>query len=163
MASSEEHEVQAKARPTADAADRVEATESPDVSSDLLPDSSGHSSDPLVVRLQAGEDAAFEILVRTHLPRMRAVVTRITGDRDADDVVQNAFLSAFKALPSFRGDAQLGTWLHRIAVNAALMHMRRRKPAAELPNEHEIAGPQDSGNRGRQDVARHVHAKQSVP
>ena len=87
----------------------------------------------LLERLQAGDDAAFETLVRAHVPRMRVVIARMIGEHEADDVLQNAFLSAFKALPGFRGEARLSTWLHRIAVNAALMHLRRRKPATELP------------------------------
>lgn len=101
----------------------------------------------LLQRLQSGDDAAFEIMVRHHLPRMRAVIVRITGDGDADDVVQNAFVSAFKALPGFRGEANLGTWLHRIAVNAALMHLRRRKPARQLPIDDLLPTFSDEGHR----------------
>ena len=101
----------------------------------------------LLERLHSGDDAAFETLVRTHLPRMRNVIARIIGDGDADDVVQNAFMSAFKALPTFRGDSSLGTWLHRIAVNAALMHLRRRKPANVLPIDDLLPTFSDDGHR----------------
>jgi RNA polymerase sigma-70 factor (ECF subfamily) len=85
----------------------------------------------LLGRLRAGEDAAFEALVRAHSPRLLTVARRLLGsDEDAQDVVQEAFLSAFRGIERFQGDARLSTWLHRITVNAALMkrraHSRRR-------------------------------------
>jgi len=87
----------------------------------------------LLERLRAGEAAAFEQLVRDHGGRMLAVVRRFLGsEEDAQDAVQEAFLSAFKALDRFEGQSRLGTWLHRIAVNAALMKLRSRK---SRPNE----------------------------
>ena len=89
----------------------------------------------LLARLRAGEDAAFDQLVREHGGRMLAVTRRILGsDDEAQDALQEALLSAFKALARFREGAQLGTWLHRIAVNAALMRLRstRRAPEHEL-------------------------------
>jgi len=87
----------------------------------------------LLERLRAGDAAAFEQLVRDHGGRMLAVVRRFLGsEEDAQDAVQEAFLSAFKALDRFEGQSRLGTWLHRIAVNAALMKLRSRK---SRPNE----------------------------
>jgi len=82
----------------------------------------------LIAALQAGDDAAYATLVETHIGRMLAVAKRMLGnDEDANDAVQDAFLSAFKAIDRFEGNAQIGTWLHRIAVNAALMKLRSRK------------------------------------
>jgi len=82
----------------------------------------------LVAALQRGEDGAFSTLVETHIGRMLAVARRMLGnEEDANDAVQDAFLSAFKAIDRFEGNAQLGTWLHRIAVNASLMKLRSRK------------------------------------
>ena len=82
----------------------------------------------LIARLQAGDDAAYAELVEQHIGRMLAVAKRMLGnDDDANDAVQDAFLSAFKAIDRFEGNAQLGTWLHRIAVNASLMKLRSRK------------------------------------
>lgn len=85
----------------------------------------------LVARLRRGEDEAFEELVRGHGGRLLAVARRLLGSEDdAQDAVQDAFLSAFRALGGFAEGARLGTWLHRIVVNAALMRLRtrRRKP-----------------------------------
>lgn len=82
----------------------------------------------LVEAIAAGDARAFERLVRTHVDPLRAVALRLLQNQaDADEVVQEAFLSAFRNLPSWRGDARLGTWLHRIVVNAALQRLRRRK------------------------------------
>jgi len=85
----------------------------------------------LLAGLRGGDPAAHAEVVRRYSPRMLATARRILrNDEDARDAVQDAFLSAFKALDSFEGQAQLATWLHRIAVNAALMKLRsrRRKP-----------------------------------
>lgn len=82
----------------------------------------------LVAAMQAGEEAAFEQVVRMHGPRMLAVTRRMLGsEEDAQDALQEALLSAFKAIGNFQGESQLSTWLHRIAVNAALMKLRSQK------------------------------------
>ena len=82
---------------------------------------------PLLAALRAGDPAAFETLVRVHGPRMRAAIARLRGaSADADDILQDAFLSAFRALGRFEGRSRLSTWLHRIAVNSALMRLRGR-------------------------------------
>lgn len=89
----------------------------------------------LVAQLRAGDDAAFEHVVRTYGGRLLAVARRILGSEDdAADAVQDAFLSAFRGLDRFEGGAKLSTWLHRIAVNAALMKLRtrRRKPEQSI-------------------------------
>ncbi|MDX1649128.1 MAG: sigma-70 family RNA polymerase sigma factor [Myxococcota bacterium] len=89
----------------------------------------------LVRSLREGDPAAYEQLVRRHAPRMLAVARRLLrSPDDAEDAVQEAFLSAFRALDRFEGEARLGTWLHRITVNAALMKLRsrRRKPETSL-------------------------------
>ena len=89
----------------------------------------------LLGRLRAGDDTAFEELVRTHLTRLLTLARRIVGnDEDARDVVQDAFFSAFRHLDGFAGDARLSTWLHRIVVNTALMKLRarRRKPEESI-------------------------------
>lgn len=86
----------------------------------------------LLAALRANEASAYETLVRQHLPRLLTVTRRILGnEEDAHDAVQEAFLSAFKGLASFDGASRLATWLHRIAVNAALMKLRSRKRKPE--------------------------------
>jgi RNA polymerase sigma-70 factor (ECF subfamily) len=86
----------------------------------------------LLARLRAGDEAGFEELVRASGPRMLAAARRLLrNEEDARDVVQEAFLHAFRALPRFAGDARLSTWLHRIVINAALMRLRSRKRRPE--------------------------------
>jgi RNA polymerase sigma-70 factor, ECF subfamily len=86
----------------------------------------------LLARLREGDDAAYETLVRTYSPRLLSVARRIvSNDEEARDVVQDAFLSAFRNLPRFHGDAKLSTWLHRIVVNMSLMKLRTRKRRPE--------------------------------
>ena len=92
----------------------------------------GEGESALLERLRAGEAAAFERLVREQGGRMLAVARRfLREDEDARDAVQDAFLSAFRSLDSFEGQAKLSTWLHRIVVNAALMKLRARKRRPE--------------------------------
>lgn len=94
----------------------------------------------LVRRFAAGDPAAFEQLVSRHEKRVYNLCYRMLGSReDARDATQEAFLAALRALPSFRGDAALTTWLHRIAVNACFDVLRRQKraPLAELAEDAE--------------------------
>ena len=89
----------------------------------------------LVTRLRGGDEAAYEVMVKTYGGRLLAVARGLLRhDEDAQDCVQSAYISAFKALPTFKGDCQLSTWLHRIVVNAALMKLRtrRRKPEESI-------------------------------
>ena len=86
----------------------------------------------LVTGLQAGDDDAFETLVRRWGGRMLATARRLVrNDEDARDVVQEAFLAAHRAIGSFHGTARLSTWLHRIVVNEALMRLRRKRRRPE--------------------------------
>jgi RNA polymerase sigma-70 factor, ECF subfamily len=86
----------------------------------------------IVEGMRSGDDRAFERLVREYVGPLHAVALRLLQNpADADDAVQEAFLSAFRNFESFRGDARLGTWLHRIVVNAALGRLRRRKRRLE--------------------------------
>lgn len=79
----------------------------------------------LIARLRRGDEAGFEMLVRRHGGAMLAVARRLVrNEEDARDVVQEAFLQAFRATGDFRAAAKLSTWLHRIVVNTALMRMR---------------------------------------
>jgi RNA polymerase sigma-70 factor, ECF subfamily len=79
-----------------------------------------------------GVDRAIE----EYADRLYAVAFRITGTpEDAEDAVQEAFLSAVTAWDSFRSDANVGTWLHRIAVNAALTCVRKRPPTTYLQDD----------------------------
>ena len=80
----------------------------------------------LIERARGGDRAAFDRLVEAHLSRVWNVVWRILRHReDTEDVVQEVFLAAYRALPAFRGEAKLSTWLQRIAVTRALNHIDR--------------------------------------
>src|SRR5690349_13371684 len=90
----------------------------------------------LVVRLRAGDDRAYEELVRTYGGRLLCVARRILHrEEDARDALQDAFVSAFRAIGSFDGGSRLVTWLHRITVNAALMKLRRARRRPEVALE----------------------------
>ncbi|MGE8214850.1 ECF RNA polymerase sigma-E factor [compost metagenome] len=83
--------------------------------------------DHALVRAAVGGDMqAYERIYRRHSPRVYAVLWRLCGGQAAraEDALQEAFLQAWKALPGFRFDSSLGTWLHRLGVNAALMELR---------------------------------------
>jgi RNA polymerase sigma-70 factor (ECF subfamily) len=87
----------------------------------------------LIDGMRAGEESCFEQCVGQHGPRMLAVARRLlANDDDAQDAVQDAFLSAFRAIERFDGRSQLGTWLYRIAVNAALARLRSRRAVDQI-------------------------------
>lgn len=93
-----------------------------------------------------GDPDAFAALVRRHRDRLWAVAVRTLGDREeAADAVQDALLSAFRRADTFRGEAAVSTWLHRIVVNACLDRVRRRaaRPSVALPGSEpaDRAGP----------------------
>lgn len=102
----------------------------------------------LLTRLRARDDRAFETIVREHMPRMLAVARRLLrNDDDAADAVQDAFVSAFRSLDRFEGASRIGTWLHRIAVNAALMKLRARARRNEASIEALLPTFQSDGHR----------------
>jgi RNA polymerase sigma-70 factor, ECF subfamily len=114
-----------------------------------------HNTDEsqLIDRLRANEPAAYEQLVRTSYPKLMSVARRfMRNDADAQDAVQDAFVSAFKAMPSFQGDSLLSSWLHTIVCRACLMKLRakRRRPDgvsidALLPAYHDDGHRQHPG------------------
>lgn len=84
----------------------------------------------LVERVQRGDRTAFDLLVRKYQHRVLKLVSRFVSDAaEAEDVTQEAFIKAYRALPAFRGDSAFYTWLYRIAINTAknaLVSNRRR-------------------------------------
>lgn len=115
----------------------------------------------LLARLRSGDDAAYETLFRTHSGAMLGVARKFFGDTDdAADAVQDAFVSAFRAMPAFAGTARLRTWLHRITVNACLMKLRsrRRRPTVSLDAAFDVPARQDVPARDRADTTNRVRA-----
>lgn len=90
----------------------------------------------LLAGLRARDEQAFETIVLTYGGRLLAVARRLVRDEaDAQDVVQSAYLSAFRAVDQFEGAAQISSWLHRIVINTALMKLRSRRRKPEEPIE----------------------------
>jgi len=118
----------------------------------------------LVRRLKAGDEDAYATVVRTLGGRMLAVARRFLQDEDlARDAVQDAFLSAFRSIHAFDGDAQLATWLHRIVVNAALMKLRTRRRKPEQSIEPMLpAFAEDGHHAGRPVVAWTASAEEAL-
>jgi RNA polymerase sigma-70 factor (ECF subfamily) len=90
----------------------------------------------LVRRVQSGDSTAFDALVRKYQHRIIGLIGRYIPDwSECQDVAQETFLRAYRALGNFRGDAQFYTWLHRIAVNTAKNHLvanNRRPPTDDI-------------------------------
>ncbi|WIV56632.1 RNA polymerase sigma factor [Amycolatopsis nalaikhensis] len=87
----------------------------------------------LLARAACGDEGAFGTLVRRHTPRMYRVALRITGSAaEAEDVVQESWLAAWRSLGSFRHESAVSTWLYRVVTNSALALLRRRRPTVSL-------------------------------
>jgi RNA polymerase sigma-70 factor (ECF subfamily) len=107
----------------------------------------------LVARLKAGDGRAYEEVIRELGGRMLATAVRMLGNEDdAQEAVQDAFLSAFRNIRNFDEKSRFGTWIHRILINACLMKLRtrRRKPASSLD---ELAGRISDGNHSEFPIA----------
>ena len=95
----------------------------------------------LVERVQRGDKKAFDLLVIKYQNRVINLVSRYVRDvTDAQDIAQEAFLKAYRALPNFRGDSAFYTWLYRIAINTAKNHVASR---ARRPQEYQAIGSDD--------------------
>jgi RNA polymerase sigma-70 factor (ECF subfamily) len=115
---------------------------------ELGPPPSG--DDALLAGLRAGEGSAYEAMVRREAPRLLAVARRmLRNEEDARDTVQDAFVSAFRAFPTFKETCRLSTWLHRITVNAALMRLRTRRRKPEEAIDDLLPGFLEDGHHVR--------------
>ncbi len=125
----------------------------------------------LVARVQRGDKKAFDLLVLKYQQKLAGLVSRYLRDpNETLDVVQEAFLKAYRALPSFRGESAFYTWLYRIAINTAKNHLvaqGRRPPGDDV--DVEVAAQTDAGVRLRElgtpeshllteEIAQTVHA-----
>ncbi|MDA3649522.1 sigma-70 family RNA polymerase sigma factor [Saccharopolyspora indica] len=120
------------------------------------------TDEALVAAAQRGDAAAFDQLVRRHTATMYRVAYRVLGDSaEAEDAVQEAWVSAWRGLARFRGDSAPTTWLYRVVTNAALAQVRRRKPTvpleptAELISDRGTVDPE--GHAVRSEEAALVH------
>jgi RNA polymerase sigma-70 factor, ECF subfamily len=108
------------------------------------PDAAGSEDTELVSRILSGEEFLFEILVRRYQTRVVAHVSRMVGSReDAFDLTQEIFLKVFQALDRYNPEFKFSTWLFRIAGNAAIDHLRKRRPRTvplEIPDAESRSG-----------------------
>ncbi|MGH8461006.1 MAG: RNA polymerase sigma factor RpoE [Stenotrophobium sp.] len=89
------------------------------------------TDEQLVVRAQKGDQRAFELLVRKYQYKIVQLVSRLVGDADSQDVAQETFIKAYRALNGFMGNSAFYTWLYRIGINTAKNHLvaRSRRPS----------------------------------
>lgn len=133
----------------------------------LEPHRRSASDDALVERAQQGQTDAFEALYRAHAPRVYALCLRLTADvAQANELTQDVFIRAWHALPEFRADADLATWLHRIAVNAMLQQRRgdRRREArvALAEDRDDDAEAMLEGSADARDVLAEIDLERAV-
>lgn len=103
----------------------------------------------LVGAASRGDVSAFEVLYRRHAGRVHGVILRLVGGHGAraEDLTQEAFVRAWQALPAFRFESAFSTWLHRLAVNTALMELRSRRSRPQMDDGNEtleLIGSADS-------------------
>ncbi|WP_345650288.1 RNA polymerase sigma factor [Streptomyces tremellae] len=104
----------------------------------------------LAVRAGEGDAEAFETLVRRHMPALLKLGYRMLGDRgDAEDAVQEGFVSAWRRLPEFRSDSEFSTWMFRIVTNKCLNQLRARQPTTPLDAVPEPSAPDHTASPAR--------------
>jgi RNA polymerase sigma-70 factor, ECF subfamily len=109
------------ARPSTECISKTAAPPVSTIASDKLNEAEA------IERARNGDRAAFEYLYRSHSRRVYAVCLRMVGNTtEAEDLTQEAFLLLFRKIHTFRGESAFSTWLHRLAVNIVLMHLRKK-------------------------------------
>jgi RNA polymerase sigma-70 factor (ECF subfamily) len=104
-----------------------------------------------IARAQEGDASAFECLYKAHCKHVYSLCLRMLRNMaEAEDLTQQVFLQLFRKIGTFRGDSSFSTWLHRISVNAVLMHLRRKRPLENRMDSLDDAGsgsvdPRESG------------------
>ncbi len=116
----------------------------------------------LVEAVRRGDAGSREALYHRYKRRVFALAVRIVGASDAEEVSQEAFIRIFRGLPKFRGDAALGTWIYRLAVNAALSHRARRPAVLPEPAVESAAESPSSFAPEPRDLALRRHLEQAL-
>jgi RNA polymerase sigma-70 factor (ECF subfamily) len=110
----------------------------------LVPRNEPADDGELIAACIEGDKTAQRTLFRREYARVHSTVYRILGNsRDVDDIVQETFIAVFRALPTFRGDARLSTWIDRIAIRGVFHHLRAKKTTIAL----DAIGDVDGGGR----------------
>ena len=130
-------------------------------------DESGAATDvdQALARASAGGDmAAFEALYRRHAGRVHGVILRLVGHQHsrAEDLTQEAFVRAWQALPGFRFESAVGTWLHRLAANTALMELRSRRGGPAIDSGEDALEGIGSGDTAGHRTALSMDLQQAV-
>ncbi|NLG20416.1 MAG: RNA polymerase sigma factor [Actinomycetales bacterium] len=116
----------------------------------------------LVAAASRGDHAAFETLITEHKTLVWAVCLRVTGNQhDAEDALQETLLAAWRGIGSFRGRSRFGTWLYRIASNAALHQARRRRDVPTDIQDHRVVAAEFTQSLGDADLVQ--RALRQVP
>jgi RNA polymerase sigma-70 factor (ECF subfamily) len=112
---------------------------------------SGLNDAEIIRRAQRGDPEAFERLYQLHKSRVYSLCLRMLGNpAEAEDMAQEAFLQLFRKISTFRGESQFSTWLHRLAVNVVLMHLRRKTlPQTSL---EETVDPDEAGEGPKREL-----------
>lgn len=122
-------------------------------------------ADEVLVRSAvAGSVSAFEALYRLHVRRVHAAVWRLTGSNDAraEELTQEAFIRAWQALPRFRFESAFGTWLHRLAVNTALMDLRARRVGEDMETDDALLADLGDGDSAGMRTALGIDLEKAV-
>lgn len=113
-----------------------------------MPPLAGPAESQLVDRLRAGDAGALEALMEQYAPRVYRLAYGITrNEADAEEVTQDVFLSLFRKIDTFQGRAALGTWIYRVAANAALIKHRGKRFELEVALEEQLPTFLDDGHR----------------
>ncbi len=116
----------------------------------LRPSGAPEAETQLLVRIRAGDAEASAALVQQYGGRMLAVARRfLRCEEDCADAVQDAFLAAFRSLDQFEGNSTLGTWLHRIVVNACLTKLRAQSRSRAVPMDDLLPTCDETGHHAR--------------
>lgn len=121
----------------------------------------------LVARCGAGEPDAFEELYRQHARRLYGLVYRMTGaTADADELLQEVFLLAHRKLGTFRGESSLSTWLHRLAMNLCLDHLRSKRAKTDQLTDSLDADARgnrlESGGRAGESIVERLDLERAI-
>ncbi len=119
----------------------------------------------LVEKVQRGDKRAFDLLVKKYQHRIMNVLTRyLYNQEDVKDVTQEAFIKAYRALPTFRGESAFYTWLYRIAINTAKNHLvaQNRRPTQGLVDSEEAEQYEGAELLHDNDTPEHILQKEQV-
>jgi RNA polymerase sigma-70 factor (ECF subfamily) len=120
----------------------------------------------LLERIRSGDQTGFETLMRQHAPKVIGLATRLIGDRgEAEDLAQEAFLRLHRALPEFRGESTIGTWLYRTTTRLAIDHLRREQLKRKLfffRKNDDDPDPMETASDPRSHPGRDLHTRQAM-